>query len=118
MEPIRSHGDEALIRIATIGYGDIAQRRHFPEMAKLAGEVELVAIAGRSEEGLRECCRRFEIPRYYTDVDRMLSHEAIDAVLVLTPPKTHALFAAKAVSPCSPRNQMSANSGDSNTSQR
>jgi predicted dehydrogenase len=41
------------LRIAAIGYGDIAQRRHFPQLQELRGRAELVAIAGRDPARLR-----------------------------------------------------------------
>ena len=79
-----------VLRIAAIGYGDIAQRRHFPQLQALAGTAELVAIAGRDSARLAECAARFNVPRWYTDPAEMLADPAIDAVMVLTPPDTHA----------------------------
>ncbi len=32
------------LRVAAIGCGDIAQRRHFPDLKALGGQAELVAI--------------------------------------------------------------------------
>ena len=86
-----------VLRIASIGYGDIAQRRHFPQLQALAGRAELVAIAGRDARRLRECAARFDIPRCYTDPATMLRDADIDAVLVVTPPDSHADYAEMAV---------------------
>ena len=85
------------LRIAAIGYGDIARRRHFPDIASLNGRAELVAIAGRDAERLKDCAERFNIPRWHTDPAAMLREAAIDAVLVLTPPDSHAEYAEMAV---------------------
>lgn len=86
-----------LIRVASIGYGDIAQRARFIELQNLGDRAQLVAIAGRNEEGLKKCAERFGIPDTYTDVDEMLARDDIDAVLVLTPPDVHAEMAIKAI---------------------
>lgn len=86
-----------MLRIGAVGYGDIAQRAHFPHLLKLKDRARLVAIAGRNPVRLAECARRFDIPRHYTDVDAMLASDDIDAVLVLTPPGAHAESAVKAV---------------------
>jgi predicted dehydrogenase len=85
------------LRIAAIGYGDIAQRRHFPDIAALNGTAELVAIAGRDRQRLKDCAGRFNVPQFYTDPAAMLREGAIDAVLVLTPPDSHAAYAEMAV---------------------
>jgi predicted dehydrogenase len=86
-----------VLRIAAIGYGDIAQRRHFPEIAALHGRAELVAIAGRDRTRASGCAERFNVPRWYTDPTAMLADTEIDAVLVLTPPDSHAEYAEMAV---------------------
>jgi 1,5-anhydro-D-fructose reductase (1,5-anhydro-D-mannitol-forming) len=86
-----------VLRIAAIGCGDIAQRRHFPEIEALRGTAELVAIAGRHAGRLKDCAERFKVPRWYTDPAAMLREAPIDAVLVLTPPDSHADYAEMAV---------------------
>lgn len=86
-----------MIRVASIGYGDIAQRLRFHELKSEGDRAELVAIAGRDSAKLKACAERFDIPDTYTDVDAMLARDDIDAVLVLTPPDTHAEMAIKAI---------------------
>jgi predicted dehydrogenase len=86
-----------VIRIAAVGYGDIAQRKHFPQLAELAGRAELVAIAGRDGARMADCAARFGVRRWSTDVASVIGDPGVDAVLVLTAPDTHAEFAAMAV---------------------
>ena len=86
-----------MIRIASIGYGDIARRRHFPELRNLGDKAQLVALAGRDEPSLAECAREFGVPAWYANADEMLARDDIDAVLILTPPDSHGLFAKKAI---------------------
>jgi predicted dehydrogenase len=85
------------LRIAAIGCGDIAQRRHFPDIAALGGAAELVAIAGRDARRVRDCAARFNVPHHTTDPAAMLREVDVDAVLVLTPPDSHADYAEIAV---------------------
>ena len=86
-----------VLRMAAIGCGDIAQRRHFPDIAALAGTADLVAIAGRDRARVAACAARFGVKRWYTDPAAMLGDGGIDAVLVLTPPDSHAFYAEMAV---------------------
>ena len=86
-----------MIRIASVGYGDIARRRHFPELRNFVGSAQLVALAGRDEPSLSECACELGIPDWYTDSDMMLARADIDAVLILTPPESHAEYAKKAI---------------------
>ena len=86
-----------MIRIACVGYGDIARRRHFPELRDLGGKAQLVAIAGRDESALADYARESGVPAWTTNVDEMVTRDDIDAVLVLTLPDSHSLFAMKAI---------------------
>ena len=85
------------LRIAAIGYGDIAQRRHFPQVLELKGRAELVAIAGRDPARLADCATRFGIPRWTTDAAALVADPGIDAVMVLTAPDSHAAYAEMAI---------------------
>jgi predicted dehydrogenase len=85
-----------MLRIASIGCGDIAQRKHFPQLLAL-DTAKLVAIAGRDPARLHACAARFGSPATYTDPAEMLARADIDAVLILTPPDTHADYAEMAV---------------------
>lgn len=85
------------LKIAAIGYGDIAQRRHFPQLQELRGRAELVAIAGRDPTRLAACAARFAVPRWSTDPATLAADADIDAILVLTAPDTHAAFAELAI---------------------
>jgi predicted dehydrogenase len=85
------------LRIAAVGYGDIAQRKHFPQLAALGGRAELVAIAGRDDARMAACAARFGVARWSADVASVVGDPGVDAVLVLTAPDTHADFAEMAV---------------------
>lgn len=85
------------LRIAAIGCGDIAQRRHFLDIAAMGEEVLLVAVAGRDPGRVKACAERFGVPKWYTDPKAMLADPDIDAVLILTPPDSHGEHAEMAV---------------------
>lgn len=85
-----------MLRIGSIGCGDIAQRKHFPQLLAL-DDAKLVAIAGRDPARLADCAARFGGPDVHTDPAAMLARADIDAVLVLTPPDSHAEYVEMAV---------------------
>ena len=86
-----------MIRLAAIGYGDIARRARFPDLLQHRAEAELVAIGGRDRARLEVCAAGFGVPRTYDDIEALLAEPDIDGVLILTPPDTHADLALAAV---------------------
>lgn len=81
-------------KIAVIGCGAIAQRRHLPEYAKHP-DVELVAfcdpVPGRAEEIAKQYGGKA-----YSDYKELLEQEKLDAVSVCTPNYIHAEVAIAA----------------------
>jgi predicted dehydrogenase len=78
-----------MVKLALIGCGDVAQRDYLPEMHRLAGRAQIVAVCGRSPERARDVAARHEIPAWYDDLDRMLADSDANAVLNLTPIQAH-----------------------------
>jgi predicted dehydrogenase len=85
------------LRIAAIGCGDIARRRHFPDLKALGSRAELVAIQARDPQALEAFAARFGVPRWHTDADAIMADPGIDAVLVLTPPDSHFDYAEQVI---------------------
>lgn len=85
-------------RAGIIGCGGIAERRHGPVLAALAG-VELVALADVSEERLALLGERYEVAveRRYTDYESMLADAELDLVHVCTPHDQHEAQATAAM---------------------
>jgi predicted dehydrogenase len=73
-----------------IGCGDVAQRDYLPELHRLAGRAELIAVCGRGSERVRAVAAQYGIPRWYTDYRQMLAEPMVDAVVNLTPIQAHA----------------------------
>lgn len=78
------------VKLALIGCGDVAQRDYLPEMHRLAGRAEIVAVCGRTAKRARSVAAEYGIARWYDDFDCMLAETEADAVLNLTPIQTHA----------------------------
>ena len=76
------------VKIALLGCGDVAQRDYLPELQRLAGRVELVAVCGRTEGRARQVAAQYG-GRVYTDYARMLAETDAAAVLNLTPIQLH-----------------------------
>lgn len=78
----------ALTRVAVVGAG-------FWTRFQLAAWAEhpqarVVAIANRTEARARALASEFGIPAVYDDISRLLDHEQVDVVDIITAPETHA----------------------------
>lgn len=78
-----------VVKLALIGCGDVAQRDYLPEMHRLDGRAEIVAVCGRTSGRAREVASRYGIPAWYDDLDRMLAESGADAAINLTPIQAH-----------------------------
>ena len=77
------------VKLAILGCGDVAQRDYLPEMHRLAGRAEIVAICGRTSQRVREVAAHYAIPAWYDDAERMLAEADADVVVNLTPIQAH-----------------------------
>lgn len=76
------------VRIGLIGAGAIVQVAHLPVLKKLK-TVELVAICDVDLPKARALAERFQISDVFDDIEDLLDHEQIDAILVATPNHLH-----------------------------
>lgn len=77
------------IRIGVVGGGLIAQAAHLPNLRRLDGHFELVALADPSARVRDRVGRRFGIPATYATWEAMLDEAPLDAVAVCTPHSAH-----------------------------
>lgn len=77
------------LRMGVVGGGLIAQAVHLPNLARMAGEFELVAIADASSSVATGLAARYGSAAY-TDWRALLDRETLDALLVCSPHATHA----------------------------
>ncbi|MBP2000282.1 putative dehydrogenase [Paenibacillus shirakamiensis] len=83
------------IKVAVIGCGAIAQRRHIPEYASNPN-VELVAFADPVPGRAQEVAEQYGDIRAYTSYEELFAKEKVDAVSVCTPNYLHAPVAIAA----------------------
>jgi predicted dehydrogenase len=78
-------------RIAIIGTGMIANSAHLPALGPLRkqGQVEVVGVADIRPEAAQETAQRYDVPRWYTDPQKMLDELQPDLVSVCTPNVYH-----------------------------
>lgn len=75
--------------LGVVGAGDVALRDYLPELPRLAGRVELTAIAARSEVHARAAAARFGARRWTTSYNELVAYDDVDAVVNLTPFALH-----------------------------
>ena len=78
--------------IAVLGLG-MAVQPHAQSLLDLADRVDVVWAASRSEERCRAFAQAFPFP-VTTEIDRVLRDDRVEAVLLLTPPASHAELGA------------------------
>jgi len=76
------------IRLGVIGAGAIVQVAHLPVLKRLKG-VELAAICDTDLPKARALAGRYGIPGIYDDLQDLLAHETLDALLLCTPNHLH-----------------------------
>jgi predicted dehydrogenase len=83
------------MNIAIVGCGKIADS-HVEEIRKISC-ARLVAVCDLEPIIAEQLAVRYEIPRWYTDFDRMLSEQNVDVLHIATPPHSHLSITQKAV---------------------
>lgn len=76
------------VRIGLIGAGAVVQVAHMPVLKKLKS-VELAAICDTDLPKARALATRFGIPDVFDDIEDLLGHERVDALLIATPNHLH-----------------------------
>jgi len=85
------------LKVAVVGCGFVAQKRHIPSFLRLKKDVSMCAVCDLNLDLARSVANRFNIPNAYSDLSEMLSKEKPDVVDVCTPPKAHAPVAIEAM---------------------
>jgi len=88
------------LKVAVVGAGFVAQKRHIPAFLRLRRDVSLCAVCDLNLELAKNVAGRFEIPNAYSNLSDMLKKEHPDVVDVCTPPKIHASVAIEAMENC------------------
>ncbi|MCA0431781.1 MAG: Gfo/Idh/MocA family oxidoreductase [Proteobacteria bacterium] len=88
-----------LLKLAILGAGNVAESyiRQIRRLRESGIEVELAALCGRTARPAKTLADRFDIPWHGTDMQAVLGHGEIDAVIILTPMQLHAAHARAAL---------------------
>ena len=84
------------IRIGVIGLGQIALKAHLPGYAKTVG-CQITAVHSLREAHAKQVAIQYGIPHIYTDLNRLLESDQVDAVSICTPNFIHASITLKAL---------------------
>ncbi len=76
-----------MIKAAIIGCGKIADK-HAGSIERIAGS-KIVGVCDREELMAKQIYERFNVKRYFSDVNELLEVERPDVVHVTTPPQSH-----------------------------
>ena len=85
-----------MIRVALIGAGVVAEKKHIPALVGV-DEIEVVAIVDPDLERAQRLCSRFPNARPQASLTQCLESIALDAAVVLTPPRAHVPLAREAL---------------------
>ncbi|MBS7618943.1 Gfo/Idh/MocA family oxidoreductase, partial [Candidatus Bathyarchaeota archaeon] len=85
------------LKVAVVGAGFVAQKRHIPAFLRLRNHVSLCAVCDLNIELAKNVASKFNITNTYSNLSEMLSKENPDIVDVCVPPKAHASVAVEAM---------------------
>lgn len=105
------------IRWGIIGCGDVTEVKSGPPYQKTEG-FELVAVMRRNAEKAEDYAKRHHVKKWYSDADKLINDDEIDAVYIATPPDSHAAYAlkvAEAGKPCCIEKPMAPSYAESKT---
>jgi len=85
------------LKVAVVGCGLVAQKRHIPAFLRLNKYVSLCAVCDLNQDLAKNVAEKFGIPNINSNVSEMLFKEHPDIVDVCTPPRVHASVAVEAI---------------------
>jgi predicted dehydrogenase len=91
----KERGSSMGLKIAIVGCGKIADA-HVEEIRKIAS-VQLTAVCDLEPIMAEQLAIRYQIPRWYSNVTRMLEEEKPDVLHISTPPQSHLSLTRQAV---------------------
>lgn len=78
-----------------IGCGDVTEVKSGPAFNKVANS-SLVAVMRRDAARAEDYARRHQVPRWYTDADKLINDPEVNAIYIATPPSSHEQYAMAA----------------------
>ena len=85
------------LRIALIGAGNYAKNTHLPNLKNLSNLSQLYAVCSRTGHNANDVAKRYNAIYSTTSIDKIISDDNIDAVIITTRHKQHANLALQAL---------------------
>jgi predicted dehydrogenase len=85
-----------MINWGIIGCGNVTEVKSGPAFNKVPGS-SLVAVMRRNPDLAADYAERHNVPRFYSDADKLINDPGVNAVYVATPPGSHADYAIRAM---------------------
>jgi predicted dehydrogenase/threonine dehydrogenase-like Zn-dependent dehydrogenase len=85
------------LRIALIGAGNYAKNTHLPNLKNLSNISQLYAVCSRTGHNANDVAKRYNAIYSTTSIDKIISDDNIDAVIITTRHKQHANLALQAL---------------------
>ena len=87
---------EGNVKWGIIGCGDVTEVKSGPAFQKVDNS-ELVAVMRRNAEKAEDYAKRHNVGAWYSNADKLIHDENVNAIYVATPPSTHAEYAIKSM---------------------
>jgi len=78
-----------------IGCGDVTEVKSGPAFNKVRNS-ELLAVMRRNEEKVKDYASRHNVPKWYTDANKLVNDPEVNAIYIATPPSSHEEYAMMA----------------------
>jgi len=85
------------IKVGIIGCGFVASKLHIPSFLSLKRNTIIQAVCDLNPSLATSVAKKFNLPKFYSNVSEMLQKEDLDIVDICTPPRTHAPLATEAM---------------------
>lgn len=85
-----------IIKWGFIGCGEATERRALPAFTAQQYS-QVVAVMSRTADRARAFAEKYNIERWYTDAQNLVTDPDVDAVYIATPPSTHSTYAVMAL---------------------
>lgn len=85
------------LKVAIVGCGAVADKRHIPGFLRLKNNVIIQAVCDKNEGLAERVALKYRIPKVYTSQADMLASEKLDIIDICTPPQIHAPIAVEAL---------------------
>lgn len=76
------------IQWGIIGCGDVTEVKSGPAFSKVKNS-ELVAVMRRDAEKAKDYAHRHNVPKWYSDADKLIHDPDVNAIYIATPPSSH-----------------------------